>query len=217
MPKRSYKQYCAIAYALDVVGERWTLLIVRELLTGPKRFTDLLNNLRGLGTNLLSARLKEMEETGILERRTLPPPAASSVYELTELGAELEPVIRALHRWGGLTMEAEPQAGDYFRPGWAVLAMKYVFNPDAAKGLHETYEYRIDGDVFHSRIDDGEIETQQGPAQSPDLVISTDADTFYTLASAQLSFAEAVASGAVRFEGNAETLRHSAEVFGLPV
>ena len=90
MAKRNYHQFCAIAHALDIVGERWTLLVVRELLMGPKRFTDLLSNLPGIGTNLLAARLKELEEQGIIERSTLPPPAASSVYVLTELGSICE-------------------------------------------------------------------------------------------------------------------------------
>ena len=104
MPKRAYHQYCAIANALDIVGERWTLLIVRELLMGPKRFTDLVNGLPGIGTNLLAARLKEMEEAGLLDHRTLPPPSASSVYSLTELGGGLRPVIDELWSWGSKTM-----------------------------------------------------------------------------------------------------------------
>src|ERR687893_871518 len=104
--RRTYYQYCAVARALDVVGERWTLLLVRELLTGPKRFKDLSEGLSGIGTTLLTARLKALEGNGILRRTTLPPPAGSKVYELTELGRSLEPVVIALSRWGLKLLDA---------------------------------------------------------------------------------------------------------------
>src|SRR5919202_4903626 len=96
----SYRQYCAVARGLDLVGERWTLLIVRDLLTGPKRYTDLLAGLPGIGTNLLATRLRELEQHGLVARRVLPPPAGSTVYELTDVGQTLEPVVLALGRWG---------------------------------------------------------------------------------------------------------------------
>src|SRR5438270_8716701 len=99
-PKRSYDQYCAVARGLDVIGDRWTLLLVRDLLLGPKRYKDLLEGLPGIGTNLLAARLKELEAAGIVRRGVLPPPAGSSVYELTDKGQALEPAILALGRWG---------------------------------------------------------------------------------------------------------------------
>src|SRR5215208_1271548 len=121
--KRSYGQYCTVARALDVVGERWTLLLVRELSTGPKRFKDLLEGLPGIGTNLLASRLKMLEGEGIVRRATLPPPAGSSVYELTGLGRELEPVIVALSRWGARLLDA-PHEGDELRAGWAAVAMR---------------------------------------------------------------------------------------------
>ena len=100
MKTKSYNQYCGLAYALDRVGERWTLLIIRELSAGPRRFTDLLEGLPGISTNLLSERLKELDQQGMLRRRTLPPPAASSVYELTPLGQSLEKSLLELGRWG---------------------------------------------------------------------------------------------------------------------
>lgn len=215
MPKRSYRQYCAIAHALDIVGERWTLLIVRELLMGPKRFTDLLNGLPGIGTNLLSSRLRELEESDILERRTLPPPAASAVYDLTELGHGLESVIAALHRWGSKT-QAAPDKKDQFRPEWSILAMQYAFRPELAKGLSETYEYRIGNEVFHARIEDGSIETRQGFAQNPDLIITTDPETYSAIAMQQVALVDAVNSGDVAVEGDADTLKRSAAIFGLP-
>src|ERR687886_123195 len=130
MGRRSYNQYCAVARALDIVGERWTLLVARELLTGPKRFKDLLEGLPGIGTNLLAARLKNLEGFGILRRTTLPPPAGSKVYELTELGRSLEPVITALGRWG-LKFLDTPGQGDDLRPAWAMVAVKFALKPEA--------------------------------------------------------------------------------------
>src|ERR687896_2059432 len=133
MGKRSYEQYCTVARALDVIGERWTLLLVRELLTGPKRFKDLLGGLPGIGTNLLAARLKALEGEGIVRRATLPPPAGSNVYELKELGGSLEPVIMALSRWGARLLDA-PREEDEMRAGWAVVAMRSALGQGAAGG-----------------------------------------------------------------------------------
>src|SRR5215207_10476070 len=121
MSKRSYNQYCTVARALDIVGERWTLLMVRELLTGPKRLKDLLEGLPGIGTNLLANRRKTLEGEGIVRRATLPPPAGSNVYELTELGGSLEPVIMALSRWGARLLDA-PREVDEMMSGWAAVA-----------------------------------------------------------------------------------------------
>ena len=104
MSKRSYGQYCGLAHALDLVGERWSLLVIRELMTGPKRYKDLLKRLPGIGTNLLAKRLKFLEEQSILMRRILPPPASTEAYDLTEFGRELEPVLIGLAQWGrGIT------------------------------------------------------------------------------------------------------------------
>ncbi len=133
MSKRSYNQYCAVARAMDVVGERWTLLIVRELLTGPKRFKDLLEGLPGIGTNLLTARLKDLEGYGVVRRATLPPPAASRVYELTELGCSLEPVVMGLARWGLEFLGASREEDDR-QPAWAMVALRSVLRPEVTGG-----------------------------------------------------------------------------------
>src|SRR5215470_18393749 len=110
---RSYNQYCAVARSLDVIGERWTLLIIRDLLVGPKRYKDLLDGLPGIGTNLLAARLRDLEKAGIVRRTLLPPPAASTVYELTEVGRALEPAIFAIGRWGARFL-GSPRETDTF-------------------------------------------------------------------------------------------------------
>jgi DNA-binding HxlR family transcriptional regulator len=163
--KRSYGQYCTVARALDVVGERWTLLLVRELSTGPKRFKDLLEGLPGIGTNLLANRLKTLEGEGIVRRATLPPPAGSNVYELTELGGSLDPVIVALSRWGARLLDA-PREEEDLRAGWAAVAMRSAIGREVAGGRPSTYEFRIDGEAFHVRVRDGEEEWRSHKARS---------------------------------------------------
>ena len=211
--KRSYGQYCTVARALDVVGERWTLLLVRELSTGPKRFKDLLEGLPGIGTNLLTNRLKRFEADGIVRRATLPPPAGSNVYELTELGRLLEPVTVALSRWGARLLLDAPRDEDNLRAGWAAVAMRSAIGRGAAGGRPSTYEFRIDGEAFHVRVGDGEegerVEARQGSAPDPDLVVTGDAETFLAVASGRLSPEEAVRSGALRAEGEREEDREA--------
>ena len=208
--KRSYGQYCTVARALDVVGERWTLLLVRELSTGPKRFKDLLEGLPGIGTNLLAARLKTLEGEGIVRRATLPPPAGSNVYELTELGGSLEPVIVALSRWGARLLDA-PREEDEMRAGWAAVAMRSAIGRGVAGGRPSTYEFRIDGEAFHVRVRaSGErVEAKQGSVPDPDLVVTGDAETFLAVASGRLSPEEAVQSGALWVEGEREEDREA--------
>src|SRR3954471_3556034 len=143
--RRTYGDRCGIARALDLVGERWALLVVRELLLGPKRFTDLRAGLPNLGPDVLSQRLRDLEDAGILTRGTLPLPAASHVYELTARGAELEPVILGLGRWGS---REEFPAGSELGPDAAVLALKTMFNPDRAGDLEKTFELRLGQNVY---------------------------------------------------------------------
>jgi DNA-binding HxlR family transcriptional regulator/putative sterol carrier protein len=212
--RRSYRQYCARARALDVLGERWTLLIVRELLTGPKRFKDLLEGLPGIGTNLLAGRLKELEGEGVLRRTTLPPPAGSAVYELTGRGRDLEPVLMGLARWG-VDLLGQPRPGEAFKPAWAVQAMKATFRPEAARWVRETYEFRVGEDVFHVRVDDGVSEPEYGPAWEPDLILRTDPDTFLALVSGRIEASDAIEVGRLEVEGDAEALARAGEIFGL--
>jgi DNA-binding HxlR family transcriptional regulator/putative sterol carrier protein len=216
MSKRSYNQYCAVARALDLVGERWTLLVVRELLTGPKRFKDLLEGLPGIGTNLLTTRLKDLERYRVVHRVTLPPPAASKVYELTELGRSLEPVIATLGRWG-LEFLGAPDQEDDLRPAWAMVAMRSALKQEAARGLQETYEFHIDEEAFHLRVTDGEVEALQGPAVDPDLVLTGATQDFLALTAGQVEPAEVLDSGEIRIEGDQETLARCLEVLGLPL
>ena len=198
MGKRSYDQHCTVARALDVVGERWTLLLVRELLTGPKRYKDLLAGLPGIGTNLLAARLKALEEHGVVRRATLPPPAGTGVYELTGLGRSLESVVLSLSRWGSRLVE-EPREGDDVRPAWAAMALRSLFEPGAGCP-REVYEFRIDGETFHLKVEGDAVEARQGAADAPDVAISGGAGTFLSLAAGRLGPEEALGSGKIRVE-----------------
>jgi DNA-binding HxlR family transcriptional regulator len=204
MAKR-FDQYCPVAHALSLVGERWSLLVVRELLHGPKRYTDLAGGLPGIGTNILAARLRALEEAGVVRRHKLPPPAASTVYELTEYGAGLDETVHALARWGARTL-GPPCSDDELYPEWGVNALPALFNPVAAQGLTETYVIRVDDGVFTARIDDGCLHAELGAADAPDLDVTMDFATFFEVASGDLDPREAAASGSLQYEGDPETL-----------
>lgn len=180
---RTYGQYCGLARALDHVGQRWTLLVVRELLLGPKRFTDLQDALPGIASNLLTERLRRLEQDGLVTRRDLPPPAASTVYELTPAGRDLEEAVHALVRWGGRWMLGGPD-DDEFRPHWLALALD-------ALGVGAT----MDGTVVELVVDDvrvvvtgrqGRVVTVNGPTPAPSLTITADPATILGIASGVL-------------------------------
>jgi DNA-binding HxlR family transcriptional regulator len=172
---RTYRDACGIARALDVVGDRWALLVVRDLLLGPKRFTDLRAGLPGVSPDVLSQRLRELEDAGLLSRRRLPAPAASQVYELTDRGRALEPVLLELGRWG--TAAPFPEDAIAFGPDSAMLALKTVFDPAAATGPPESYEFRFGEQRFHARVRDGALTITRGAADAPDGTIDTDPAT----------------------------------------
>jgi len=198
---------------MDIVGERWTLLIVRELLTGSKRFKDLLEGLPGIGTNLLTARLKDLEGHGVVRRATLPPPAASKVYELTELGRSLEPVVMGLARWGLEFLGASREEDDR-QPAWAVVALRAALRAEATEEARESYEFRVDDEVFHVRIEDGETNVRQGSASAPDLVVRSDTQTLLAVAAGRIEPAEAVASGAIWMEGDVDARERCMKMIG---
>jgi len=186
--RRSYPHPCSLAQALDIVGERWTLLLVHELLVGPQRFKDLLDALAAMGPKLLAQRLRTLEDEGVVARRVLPPPAGSTVYELTPLGQQLRSAVVALYRWGvelttgstgdgGAVSPAEARAGTPLRCG--IFDLQHVnFRPDRAAGVHDTYEFRVDGEVFHIEVADGRVTSRLGPAPAPDATFTMDAGTF---------------------------------------
>jgi DNA-binding HxlR family transcriptional regulator len=206
--ERTYGQYCALARALDLVGDRWTLLIVRELVFGPQRFTDLLAGLPGIGRNLLAARLRDLEREGVIARRTLPPPAASRVYELTEDGRELGLTLGPLTRWGAKRL-GERRPDEFFRPSWIAWAMANSADREAARGVRETYQYDVDDDPFYVRVDDGAIEPHAGRAQHADLVVTLGTDTLADILARTLSPFDALHSGRLKIAGPRRTFERS--------
>jgi DNA-binding HxlR family transcriptional regulator len=168
---KQYDLYCPIAHALDVVGDRWALLVVRELMQGPKRYTDLAEGLPGIGTNILAARLRDLEAAGVVTKKTLPPPAASRVYELTAYGQELKPVMRELALWGARSL-GPPTAEDELFPGWLLNPIDTILAPLAPPGR---FEFRV-GDEIASLVDGV---AHAGPVENPDAVVEGDAAGLY--------------------------------------
>ncbi len=212
--KRSYGEACRFSHALDLVGERWALLVVRELLLGPKRFTDLRNGLPNASTNILAERLRELEKGGVLRHRRLPPPAASSVYELTDWGRELEPIVTRLGAWGARS--PFPPDSTTIGPDSIVLALGSLFDPEAAGGASFAYEIRLGENRFGVRVDGGEIEVSRDPDGEIEGAIETDPDTLGAVIAGQLGLEEAIASGAVRIEGEKRRLGRFLALFPMP-
>lgn len=212
--RRSYGQSCRFAHALDLVGERWGLLVVRELLLGPKRFTDLREGLPRASTNILAERLRELEQRGVLRRRRLAPPAGSMVYELTEWGMELEPIVTELGAWGARA----PFAPDSEEIGAdsVVLALRSLFDTEAAGELDLSYELRLGEDRFLVTVSGGEVALCRANGGEPDGSISTDPETLAALLSGQLALAEALAAGAVAIEGNRRSVGRFLHLFPMP-
>ena len=200
--RRHYDQYCGIAHALDLVGDRWALLVVRELMRGPLRYTDLVERLPGIGTNILAARLRDLEAGGILSKRKLPPPAASRVYELTEYGHALKPVLRELGLWGARSLGPPTHEEELF-PGWLVNVLDTVLSPVAPGGR---FEFHI-GDEIASLVDGEAVE---GAIENPDVVVQGAPGGVYRL------FVERTAD-AVSVQGDRELLERLVEAAPQPV
>jgi DNA-binding HxlR family transcriptional regulator len=198
---RPYGEGCAIATALDYVGERWALLIVRELLLGPKRFTDLQDGLPGAGAKVLAQRLRELDSAGVVRRRTLPPPASSQVYELTEWGAQLDAVIVALGRWGG---GAPEPSGDHVGADSAMIKLRTFFAPRPERPWTATYEMRLGRYRFTTRVVDGQlVDMSRGePHDRPDTVIETDPDTLNHILGVDRALTRAIKVGRLTISGD---------------
>jgi DNA-binding HxlR family transcriptional regulator/putative sterol carrier protein len=211
---KRFDQYCPVAHALSLVGERWALLIVRELLRGPKRYTDIGHGLPGIPTNILASRLKDLEGCGVIRKVKLPPPAACTVYELTEYGRGLEEPVYALARWGARSL-GPPKPEDELYDDWGLNALRAVFHPEEARGLTATYVLRVDDDVFTARLVDGELEPLVGEEEGADLVVETDKETFFYLCSGDLEPGEAVKAGKLRYEGPKAALERYFRIFSF--
>jgi DNA-binding HxlR family transcriptional regulator/putative sterol carrier protein len=211
--KRSYADACGIGRALDVVGERWAIHVVRELLLGPKRFTDVRAALPQLSSDVLAQRLRELEAAGLVSHRRLPPPAASKVYELTDRGRELEPVLLELGRWGarlplpeGLCMSVDS----------LVVSLRTLFDPELAGDFAARLELRLGEERFRVEIAAGEIAAERGELADPDAVLETDPGTFVDLLHGVRKLSEAVGSGNAAIEGDRRALTRFLRLFPLP-
>lgn len=209
--ERNYRQYCGLAAGLDAVGERWTLLVVRELLLGPRRYTELLADLPGIGTNLLADRLRTLCALGVAVRYD---DGSTHGYRLGPAGEGLRPVVLALSRWG-VGLLGEPNADMVTRPHWALLAVQAMADAGRRPDLRETYEFQVDDEIFHAELASGTVTTRRGPAGDAVLRVRTDAVTFVRIGAGVLGPFEAVASGALEFTGEPDAVLRCAAVLGL--
>jgi DNA-binding HxlR family transcriptional regulator/putative sterol carrier protein len=205
---KAYHQYCPVAHALDQVGDRWELLIVRELMLGQRRYTDLAEALPGIGSNILATRLRDLEEAGVVRKTKLPPPLAVTVYELTERGRELDSVLQALAAWGASTL-GPPEAGDC----WSMYAVHARFRPGEA--TDGTYEIRfVGGETISLQVKDGELTAMKLPAVDPDLVVEAPPEELHRVISGAVSARTAVSEGRVTLlAGSADELGQLAAMF----
>jgi DNA-binding HxlR family transcriptional regulator len=209
--KRTYADPCGIARALDVIGERWAVLVVRELLLGPKRFTDLRAGLPHLGPDVLSQRLRELEQAGVVRRDQLPPPAASRVYELTDWGRELEPVVLGLGRWGSRA----PFPADHGPLGVdaLMLALKTLYDPtlvDADTG--RPYEIRLSGQPFAVTLTERQLDVSRGSAQNPVATIAADPEELQSI----LWHGRALRDTSLAISGDRNSAKRFLRLFPLP-
>ncbi len=212
--KRRYDEGCAVAHSLDLIGERWALLIVRELLLGPKRFTDLRAGLPGASADVLSQRLREMTESGLVRRKRLPPPAGAEVYELTEWGADLEPVVTLLGRWGSRSASLDPAADS--SDDSLILSLRALFNPEAAQGFSATIGLSLNLNRFIVEIADGRLHVASGEAKNPTATLDTNRPTLAALLYGGHALDDAVRDRQAVISGKAAVIARFLRLFPLP-
>jgi DNA-binding HxlR family transcriptional regulator/putative sterol carrier protein len=212
--KRSYEDGCADAHALDLVGERWALLVIRELLLGPKRFTDLRASLPGISPNVLSQRLHELEQTGVVLRRTLDFPVPIWVYDLTDWGRDLEPVILQLGRWGARSphrFREAPLSADSL-----LLSLRAMFDAGAAAGFTASFELRLGRCPYQVVVADGQIEVARGAPERPEAILQADVATLVAVIYDDRDLDEAVKSGELILTGDRSAVERFLTLFHLP-
>jgi DNA-binding HxlR family transcriptional regulator len=212
--KRTYEDGCAAAHALDLVGERWALLVVRELILGPKRFTDLRAGLPLISPNVLSQRLDELERVAVVRRRRLPPPAGSWVYELTDWGRELEVVIGQLGKWGARSPYINRAAG--LSVDSLILSFRNMFDPRAASGLEISVRLLFGDDSFVARVAADRLEITREYAERADATIVADPSALANVVYDGRDLDEAVHSGAMKIEGDRAAIARFIGLFSLP-
>ena len=211
---RRYRDACGAAQGLDLVGERWALLVARELLLGPKRFTDLREGLPGISTNILADRLETLETAGVVRRRTLPPPSASKVYELTEWGSELGAVVEAIGRWGVRSPWRSEE--DEIGVDGLMVSFRTMFDPEAAGDLEANYELVLGDQAFGLEVEGGGIRVYRGAPSDPDARIETDVNTLAALVYEGGDLNEALRAGDAKIGGDRSAIERLLGLFPLP-
>jgi DNA-binding HxlR family transcriptional regulator len=211
---RAYGQYCGLARAVELIGERWALLIIRDLLVAPHRFTDLRRGLPRIPTNVLSERLKELEDNDIVRRRIAPRPAASVVYELTEYGQQLEDIVKHLGVWGAQSL-GEPRPNEIITSDSMVMALRSTFRAERARGLRVGYELRLGDITINARIEDGVLTAQPGSLPEANVVVNA-GPAIKAVMAGEVSATQAVENGSVQVHGSAELFDRFAEIFRIP-
>ncbi len=211
---RTYGDGCSIARGLDVIGERWSLLVVRELLLGPKRYTDLRHGLPNASPNVLSERLRELEAAGVVRRRTLPPPAASKVYELTEWGLELEPIVLSLGSWA--SRHANAPTAPIASADSVVLALRARFDPEAAGDFSRSFELRLGDDRFRVDVANGQMHAARGETTHADATIQSDSDAIAAVLWGGRSLAAAQRAKEITITGDADAAKRFVTLFPVP-
>lgn len=214
--RRCYGDACGISRALDVVGERWALMVVRELLLGPKRFSDIRRGLPRLSADVLTQRLRGLEQAGILGQRKLPPPASARVYELTPAGRALEPVLLELGRWGGANAAA-PDEGMCMSLDSHLLSMRTLFVPERAEGFEGDVLLLLDGESFAAKVADGTFEVDRETLDAPDATIEAPAGVLLDVLHGRRDLDEAIEADELRIAGNEGAARRFTTLFPLPL
>ncbi len=212
--KRTYNDLCGLSHALELVGERWAVLILRELSYGPKRFTDIRSGLPAASPNVLSQRLRELEAHGIVARRTLAPPAASKVYELTEWGRELEPTLHSLGRWAARSPHF-PDSG-HFSPSSLAMNLESMFLGEKASGIETTIGLVLGEESFLLRIAGGSLVVERADAAGSDALVTTDPMTLVGILYYGEELAAAEKAGAISVEGDRDAVERLPDLFELP-
>ncbi|MFC9254525.1 winged helix-turn-helix transcriptional regulator [Amycolatopsis thailandensis] len=216
MTARTYGQFCGLARALEIIGERWSLLMIRDLLLGPKRFDELQQGLPKIPTSILSTRLNELERHGVVQRRVLSQLDAGVVYELTEYGNDLDQIVLQLGLWGARSL-TEPAADDLFTLDAAILSLYTTFQPDAARGVRRAFELRYgDQMIVHAVVEDGAITAGEGTHPDPDLVIEPRGPVMLKLLNGELDATSALTCGAVAIKGEPAMLDLFTRLFHIP-
>lgn len=212
--KRDYGQFCGLAAAMNVLGERWTILIIRELLIGPARFNELAENLPGIGPNLLTERLRSLLEAEVIEQSQVAWDGRAKLYQLTERGKELREPVLALAHWGMSLLDEEDRNGAV-RAEWGFLAVQSMIEKAEIPDVDETYQFEVGDEQFSIEVRGGSVNFHRDGVENPDLILECDADTFVRVGARLLTPFEAIATGAVRIKGEPERIHRCSRMLGL--